>query len=334
MKTSVIITAYNLERFIGEAVNSVLNQTIKADEIIVVDDCSIDKTASIIQSFGNEVHYLKMPENSGALSATFYGLQHAKGDIVLFLDGDDIWTPEKIESVLPLYKQYPNIGIVSHDYVRVDANRKPMNFKDDTQQNIDRILRTSHTIQEQSEAFKASILGKKGFWGGSAYSIRRALVDIGKFEEWRRLYRDVRHTYLDLVLPTFILVHHPDVYVGYINRKLFEYRIHGNNSCSTPNIEAAKKALLIGQGTIAATYEMIKDKAEYEPFAYRQKMQLLEYEYLANVYDNKKIAALRKFTHLSHKYWNRKQLLKEIKRLGVSLLFGPKTFLYLKNKFA
>ncbi len=336
MVISVIITAYNLEKFIGEAIQSVLSQTTKPDEIIVVDDCSTDSTSSVIASFDNAVKYLKMPQNSGGLSATFYGLRHAKGDIVFFLDGDDLWMPEKIESVLPLYEQYPQMGIVSHDYVRIDTNRVPMNYMDDTQENIARILKTCDTVEEQSNSFKESILAKKGYWGGSAYSLRRSFIDINKFEAWCSSFQYIRNTYLDLVLPTFILIHHPEVMVGYVHKKLFEYRIHANNTSGNkiPSVDAAKKALRWGYCTTMGTYSMIKEKKEYEAHAQRQSMQILEYEYLADIYDNKKIAALKKFIFLARKYWTYKQLLKEAQRFGVSFLFGPKTFLYLKNKFA
>jgi glycosyltransferase involved in cell wall biosynthesis len=335
-RTSVIITAYNLEKFISEAINSVLSQTVKPDEIFVVDDCSTDHTASVIASFGSSVRYLKMSENSGGLSATFYGLRHATGDIVLFLDGDDVWMPEKIESVLPLYNQYPDMGIVSHDYVRVDADRKPINFTDDTQQNIKRILKTWQTVEEQSEAFKESILAKKGYWGGSAYSLRRSFIDIELFENWKNSFQHIRNTYLDLVLPTFILLHRPEIMVGYVPEKLFEYRIHASNTSGNkiPSVDAAKKALRMGYCTTTATHGMISGKKEYKGYAHRQSLQIKEYEYLADVYDNKKLAALKKFIHLARNYWNRRQLVKEAQRFGVSFLLGPKTFLYLKNKFA
>jgi glycosyltransferase involved in cell wall biosynthesis len=335
MTTSVIVTAYNLEKFLGEAIQSVLDQTRRPDEIIVVDDCSTDATPSIIRSFGISVQYFKMPQNSGGLSATFYGLRQATGDIVLFLDGDDIWMPEKIESVLPVFEKFPAMGIVSHDYIRVDANRKALNYVDDTQQNIASILSTYKTPKEQSEAFKESILAKKGYWGGSAYSLRRSIVDIEKFEAWRASFSFIRNTYLDLVLPTFIIVHHPGIMVGYVDKKMFEYRIHDNNTSGNklPNVEHAKKALMMGYRTTMATYGMIKDKKEYEAYAKKQNLHIVEYEYLNDLYSNKKFAAIKKFNYLSRNFWKTRQILKEIQRLIISIVFGPHIFLKLKNRF-
>lgn len=335
MTTSVIITAYNLEKFVREAIESVLKQTKKPTEIIVVDDCSTDNTANIIKGFGNAVQYLKMPQNSGGLSATFYGLQQAQGDILLFLDGDDYWMKDKIESVLPLFEAYPQMGIVSHDYIRVDATRNLIDIVDDTQENIQRILTTCKSLEEQSKAFKESILAKKGYWGGSAYSLRRSFVEVEKFEEWRKSFSFIRNTYLDLVLPTFILIGNPDIMVGYVHKKLFAYRQHGSNTSGNtiPKVDSAKKALRMGHCTTLATYGMLQNKTEFLPFADKQQLHIMEYEYLADVYDNKKFAACKKFLYLSKNHWNRKNVFKEAKRLGIAVLFGPKVFLYLKSKF-
>lgn len=336
MTSSVIITAYNLEKYIREAIESVLEQTRKPEEIIVVDDCSTDTTADIIKSFGDKVQYLKMPKNSGGLSATFHGLQHAKGDILFFLDGDDYWMEEKIETVMPFFEQHPRMGIMSHDYIRVSSTGKLIDVIDDTQENIASILQGFHTLELQSEAFKESILAKKGYWGGSAYSLRRSLVDVEKFEAWRTTFPFIRNTYLDLVLPTFILIHHPATLVGYVHKKLFAYRRHELNTSgnTTANVDAAKKALRMGYCTTLATCGMLQQKKEYEPFAAYQGFYITEYEYLDAVYDNKKIEACKKFLYLSKNFWNRRQIMKEAKRLGITVFLGPRVFLYLKSKFA
>ncbi|RYF87438.1 MAG: glycosyltransferase [Chitinophagaceae bacterium] len=333
MTVSVIITAYNLEKYVSEAIQSVINQTRKADEIIVVDDCSTDSTAAIIDTFGNQVKYLKMPQNSGGLSTTFYGLRNAQGDILMFLDADDYWMPEKIESVVPLFEKFPQMGVVSHNYIRVNGVGKQLNVIDDTQENIEKILAAFHTPEEQSEAFKESILAKKGFWGGSAYSLRRSLVDIDKFEHWRQSFPFIRNTYLDLVLPTFILVNHPAIMVGYVHKELFAYRQHGANTSGNtiPKVDAAIKALKMGHCTTMATHGLLQKQKDYAPYADAQYLHLLEYEYLENVYRNQKIAACKKFVYLSKKFWRRKQILKESQRLGISLVFGPSVFLHLKK---
>lgn len=334
MKTSVIITVYNLEKYVAEAIDSVLQQTRKADEVLVVDDCSTDGTAAVVQRYGQQLQYLRMSQNSGGLSATFYGLRHAKGDVLFFLDGDDYWMKEKIESIMPLFENNPEMGIVSHDYIRINAIGKIREVVDDTQENIARILRTCHTPGEQSEAFKDSILGKKGYWGGSAYALRRAFVNVEEFEQWRVSFPFIRNTYLDLVLPTFILVHRPQTMVGYVHKKLFAYRQHGANTSGNtiPEVATAKKALRMGQCTTLATHGILQSAGGYDQYTAEQGLHILEYEYLTDIYGNKKIAALKKYRYLSKHHWAPAQRWKEAKRMAVALLFGPKMFLYLKQK--
>ncbi len=334
MTTSAIITAYNLEKYIRQAIDSVLAQTRLPDEIIVVDDCSTDRTAEIIQSYGDRVSYLRLPQNSGGLSATFYGLRHAKGDILFFLDGDDLWMPEKIESQLPLFTAYPDMAIVSHDYIRVNANREPMEGMDETQRNIDRILKTCSTVEAQSEAYKDSILGKKGYWGGSAYALRKRFVPVEKFEAWRSSFPYIRNTYLDMVLPTFMLVEDPTMMVGYADRKLFEYRIHGSNTSGNtlPSVEAARKAVRMIYGTTLATYGMLSEQPVYASYAGKQRLHVVECEYYDHLYDNKKWTAVKEFGFLSRKLWPAKRIFKELQRLTISVVLGPQVFVKLKNK--
>ena len=94
-KISVIIPVFNGEKYIVEALESVLNQTLRPFEIIVVDDGSTDGTERITQDYASLIHYIKKP-NGGAASARNEGVLMARGDYIAFLDADDYWTPEKL----------------------------------------------------------------------------------------------------------------------------------------------------------------------------------------------------------------------------------------------
>jgi len=94
MKISTVITLYNLEKYIDDAIQSVLRQTRQPDEIIVVDDCSTDRSADIVCKYGHRITYIKQEKNIGALWNSLSGLKAATGDIVAFLDGDDVWMVE------------------------------------------------------------------------------------------------------------------------------------------------------------------------------------------------------------------------------------------------
>jgi glycosyltransferase involved in cell wall biosynthesis len=99
MLVSVIIPAYNVEHYIARCLDSVLNQSHKDIEIICVDDCSVDKTYSIMLSFKQNfpaITILRNTENKGASYSRNFGLSYANGEFIQFLDSDDVLLPEKI----------------------------------------------------------------------------------------------------------------------------------------------------------------------------------------------------------------------------------------------
>src|ERR1700678_2794924 len=105
---SVLIDTYNHERYIEQAIVSVLEQDFPSDdvEILVVDDGSTDKTSSIIRRFVPRVRYLRK-ENGGQASAFNAAISEARGEIIAFLDGDDWWAKEKLSAVLDAFAKNP-----------------------------------------------------------------------------------------------------------------------------------------------------------------------------------------------------------------------------------
>lgn len=92
---SVIIPVYNRENVIANAINSVLNQTYKHWELILIDDHSIDNTSAVINSFQDpRIVYLKNKKNFGAAYSRNRGIEKAKGEVISFLDSDDLYYPE------------------------------------------------------------------------------------------------------------------------------------------------------------------------------------------------------------------------------------------------
>ncbi len=112
LTVSVIIPAYNSSSTIVRALNSVINQTVAVDEIIVIDDGSKDNTCHIV-----ETHYpfvtLIRQKNSGAAAARNTGAKSAKSELIAFLDSDDFWHIRKNEYQISIFSQYPNLGICS-----------------------------------------------------------------------------------------------------------------------------------------------------------------------------------------------------------------------------
>ena len=105
---SVITPLYNAEKYIKETIYSVLNQTYKDIEMILIDDCSTDDSAKKIKELceqHSEIVYFKQIENLGAGIARNKALEMARGQYVAFLDSDDLWMPDKIEKQIQLMKK-------------------------------------------------------------------------------------------------------------------------------------------------------------------------------------------------------------------------------------
>lgn len=110
LRLSVVINNYNYGRYVGECIQSVLDQTRAADEIIIVDDGSTDNSVEVIKQYPG-VKLLCQP-NGGQLSAMMTGVDAATGDILLFLDSDDIWNPDHLEVVEKVFNTNPSIDCV------------------------------------------------------------------------------------------------------------------------------------------------------------------------------------------------------------------------------
>lgn len=104
---SVITPVYNAAEVIGKTLDSILNQTYKKIEIVLVDDCSTDDSQKAIEEYQVKfpnIVYFRQPVNQGAGAARNKALEIAKGQYVAFLDADDIWYPEKTEKQISLLK--------------------------------------------------------------------------------------------------------------------------------------------------------------------------------------------------------------------------------------
>jgi glycosyltransferase involved in cell wall biosynthesis len=125
---SVLIDTYNHERFIEQAIVSVLEQDfpVSDTEIIVVDDGSTDRTAEIVRKFERRVRLLRK-WNGGQASAFNAGIPECKGEIIAFLDGDDWWAANKLTRVAQAMAADPSVGIVGHGIVNVqrDGREQP-----------------------------------------------------------------------------------------------------------------------------------------------------------------------------------------------------------------
>jgi glycosyltransferase involved in cell wall biosynthesis len=111
-QVSVIVPAFNGERYLEEALRSAVRQSLPPSEVIVIDDGSTDRTAEIAEGFGDPVRCIRQA-NAGVAGARNRGLSVATGEFIAFLDHDDVWPPEKLEIQVAALRANPDVGIVS-----------------------------------------------------------------------------------------------------------------------------------------------------------------------------------------------------------------------------
>jgi glycosyltransferase involved in cell wall biosynthesis len=108
---SVLLPVCNGERYIAEAIESVLGQTVPPVELIIVDDGSTDSTRSVLEKFSGKITLLTQP-NRGQTEALLEALKIARGEYLAFQDADDIWVPQKLEWQLAALAADPALGAV------------------------------------------------------------------------------------------------------------------------------------------------------------------------------------------------------------------------------
>ena len=117
LTVSVIIPVYNGERFLDEALQSVLAQTLPPDEVIVVDDGSNDRTAQIVAEVAAQAavsfQYVYQT-NQGSAAARSHGVRLARSELIAFQDADDLWSADKLAIQVALLRRHPQACAVNH----------------------------------------------------------------------------------------------------------------------------------------------------------------------------------------------------------------------------
>jgi hypothetical protein len=120
-RVSVVLAAYNGERFLGSAIESLLNQTFRDFELIVVDDCSTDKTPQVLSEFTDErMRVIRNERNLGIAETTNKGLAAARGEYIALQDHDDLSWPTRFECQVAFLNSHPQVGMVGSSCNLID----------------------------------------------------------------------------------------------------------------------------------------------------------------------------------------------------------------------
>lgn len=207
-KVSVCVASYQGERYINEQLQSIFAQLSESDEVIVVDDGSTDNTCSVISSQqDNRLIFLRKDKNQGVLRAFEAALSRASGQIIFLSDQDDIWIPEKVETVLDAFSRDPELCLVASDAILIDENGEKI----------------GNSFYAQRGRFTS------GLWSN---------ILIGKFHGCTMAFRS-KLLEMALPFPFGNQVHH-DTWIGcvnaliggkaeYIDQPLVAYRRHATN---------------------------------------------------------------------------------------------------------
>ncbi|MFD2572373.1 glycosyltransferase family 2 protein [Spirosoma soli] len=210
---SVIMPVYNGERYITEAVNSILNQTYSYFELIIINDGSTDNTATILDQFATadgRIHVLTNPKPMGKAGdlAKELGIQHAKGQFIAIMDADDISKPQRLERQLDFLNTHPDIFLCGAWAEYIDGNGSVfLDWKPDTE----------HTQIVSNLYLKNSIIHPTFFF--------RNIVRQKPFYETKYTWYNDYYTQLKLIKEGKKLANVPEV--------LLSYRVSGDSSTQT-----------------------------------------------------------------------------------------------------
>ena len=126
---SVVVPLYNKAEFVKKSLESVLTQTYQNFEIIVVDDGSTDQSVSVVKNITDHRIKLYSQPNSGVSQARNFGANVSEGQLIAFLDADDLWLPNFLETILGLAKDFPKAQWMSTSYLIENANSARRSIK-------------------------------------------------------------------------------------------------------------------------------------------------------------------------------------------------------------
>ena len=210
---SVVVPTYNCADLLARALSSIFGQTFQNFEVIVIDNASTDHTGRVLESIDdNRLSVIDVQNNGNIANSRNLGIQKARGDWIAFLDSDDNWLPEKLETIHAAICGTPGIVLLCHDeWIVVDGVKKSKNRYQPKISNVhESLIFFGNCLSTSAVTLRKDIANKT-----DGFSERRDFISVEDYEYWIRLARTGEYRF--------------------INKVLGEYHIHGSNV--TKNIE-------------------------------------------------------------------------------------------------
>jgi glycosyltransferase involved in cell wall biosynthesis len=222
-KVSVIIPTYNMADYLPEAIESVLNQTYKDFEIIVIDDGSTDNTKEIVKKYidpsRDNIRYIYQ-ENKGVSVARNTAIMNARGEFIALLDADDRCYANRLEEEIKAIEKDPGIGLVHADDMAITENGKCIDTQRRNKKYLSGYIFKNLYIRKANISLPTVLVKKECFEKVGLFDENLTRLGCEDREAWLRIAREYR--------------------IEYINKVLAYYRRTGNGMSS--NQEKMKKA--------------------------------------------------------------------------------------------
>ncbi|MGV0102474.1 Glucosyl transferase [Nostoc sp. DSM 114160] len=167
-KVSVIIPVYGVDKYIAATVQSVLEQTYTNFELLIIDDASLDRSINICQQFTDPRIKIIRQSNRGVSGARNTGIRHAQGEYLAFLDGDDLWLPEKLEKQIAHLENSPAVGVSFSRSAFIDEAGQALG---------------TYQMPKLKEITPSYLLSCNPIGNGSAAVMRREVLEAIKFQD-------------------------------------------------------------------------------------------------------------------------------------------------------
>ncbi|MEG6568017.1 glycosyltransferase family 2 protein [Thermoanaerobacterium saccharolyticum] len=216
-KVSIIIPVYNSEKYLKYTIESIIKQSFKDWELIIVDDCSTDKSYLIAYEYSlnyKNISVYKFKQNMGAWAARNYGIKKANGEWIILMDADDISHTERLK-IHSRFWDDPNILICYSDSYIINENENDLIFK-----NIN-VCNFKYKILNRNEFIKHWFF--KGVTGSTVSYRTKYALNVG-------LYKNLRIE--DAYLLYELINKYKDLNIVYIKEPLYYYRIHSGQKTS------------------------------------------------------------------------------------------------------
>lgn len=219
---SVAMCTFNGQRFLAQQLESLLNQTVQPTEVVVCDDASSDDSVAVVEAFAARapfaVKVFRNPENLGYIRNFEQAISLCTGDLVFLCDQDDVWDRRKIEFVRDVFVAEPEVGLVLHDFVRVDAEGAPYDFPEE-RYGEHRLLGSELPDEVRVHGIRAFMLPLPRAWCGCMMAFRSKWSNV-----LLPIYPGKGHD--DWILKLLGLL----TEVRFVGIPLIHYRMHDNNS--------------------------------------------------------------------------------------------------------